>query len=74
MPHSKQNDVQAESHHMSAALKYPDTDLTTQLTQLERASAHLIARLSDRAAYASGEEFDEIRALITMLRGLVAKP
>ena len=74
MPHSKQNDVQTENNHMSAALKYPDTDLTTQLTQLERASAQLIARLSDRAAYASGEEFNEIRALITMLRGLVAKP
>ena len=59
---------------MSAALKYPEKELTAQLTQLERASAQLIARLSDRAAYASGEEFKEIRELITMLRGLAAKP
>jgi hypothetical protein len=51
----------------------PTSELSAQLTQLERAAAQLIARLSDRAAYASAEEFKEIRSLIAMLRELGGK-
>jgi hypothetical protein len=55
---------------MSVTTNDPQQELHAQLTQLERAASHLIARLADRAAYATGEEFQEIRELITMLRQL----
>jgi hypothetical protein len=58
---------------MSATMTQPTSELSAQLTQLERAAAQLIARLSDRAAYASAEEFKEIRSLIAMLRELGGK-
>ena len=45
-------------------------ELRTQLDQVETAASRLIERLSERAAYASKEEFDEIRALIAALRTL----
>ena len=44
--------------------------LRVQLDQVETAASRLIDQLSDRAAYASKEEFDEIRGLITALRAL----
>ncbi len=36
--------------------------------------AVLIARLGERAAYATGDEYAEIRALMTALRGLLSAP
>ncbi len=47
--------------------------LRTQLDQVETAASKLIDRLSDRAAYASKEEFEEIRGLISALRALGGK-
>jgi hypothetical protein len=58
---------------MSATMTQPADELSAQLTQLQRAASQLIARLSDRAAYATPEEFSEIRGLITMLRELGGK-
>jgi hypothetical protein len=34
----------------------------------------LIARLSERAAYATGEEYAEIRTLVTALKNLLSAP
>ena len=48
-------------------------DLRVQLAKVEVAASKLIARLSDRAAYATDEEFDEIRGLIKALRALGGK-
>jgi hypothetical protein len=55
---------------MSATQSRDVKDLATQLNQLEVASSKLIARLADRAAYAKGEEYEEIRSLMTALRKL----
>jgi hypothetical protein len=49
-------------------------ELNTKLEQLQIASSKLIARLADRAAYAKGEEYEEIRALMTALRQLGGSP
>ena len=46
--------------------------LTTHIEQVQVASSRLIAKLADRAAYASPEEYEEIRALMTALRNLGA--
>jgi len=45
-------------------------ELRTQLGQVETAASRLVARLSERAAYANKEEFEEIRSLISALRAL----
>ena len=55
---------------MSETINPRTSELRVQLSAVERASAALIDRLSDRAAYASREEFDEIRSLIKALRQL----
>ncbi len=44
--------------------------LRNQLALVEVAASKLIERLSDRAAYATDEEFNEIRGLISALRPL----
>ena len=44
--------------------------LTAELEQVQIAASKLIARLADRAAYASPEEYQEIRSLMAALRGL----
>ncbi len=44
--------------------------LRGQLALVEVAASKLIERLSDRAAYATDEEFAEIRGLISALRPL----
>jgi hypothetical protein len=41
-----------------------------QLAKVKDAASALIARLADRAAYASEEEYRELRSLMTALRGL----
>ena len=58
---------------MSATVNGNTSDLRVQLSKVETAASKLIARLSDRAAYASQEEFQEIRGLIKALRGLSGK-
>ena len=55
---------------MSAMLSRNENALNTHLVQVDGAAAFLIARLSDRAAYASGDEYQEIRSLISALRQL----
>ena len=45
-------------------------DLNNQIEQMQSAASKLITRLADRAAYASGEEYEEIRGLMTALRQL----
>jgi hypothetical protein len=58
---------------LSATINVNGSDLRAQLALVETAASKLIARLSDRAAYASNEEFDEIRSLIKALRQLGGK-
>jgi hypothetical protein len=58
---------------MSATMHGNDGDLRVQLSMMEQAASKLIKRLSDRAAYASNEEFEEIRGLIKALRALCGK-
>jgi hypothetical protein len=55
---------------MSATSSREAAELNNQLAQLRIASSKLIARLADRAAYAKGEEYEEIRSLMTALRQL----
>ena len=43
-------------------------DPTTQLARIQEAASPLINRLCERAAYASKEEFEEIRSLVKELR------
>ena len=57
---------------MSATKSRDTAALNQQLEQLQIASSKLIARLADRAAYAKGEEYEEIRTLMTALRQLSA--
>jgi hypothetical protein len=59
---------------MSATTTVNRELLRTQLDQVENAAAKLIDRLADRAAYASTEEFADIRSLISALRALGGKP
>lgn len=58
---------------MSATMNVNGPDLRVQLAKVEVAASKLIARLSDRAAYATDEEFEEIRGLIKALRALGGK-
>jgi hypothetical protein len=58
---------------MSATKSRDASELNNQLDQLQVASSKLIARLADRAAYAKGEEYEEIRGLMTALRQLGGK-
>lgn len=58
---------------MSAARTRDASELNQQLDQLQVAASKLIVRLADRAAYATGEEYEEIRSLMTALRQLGAK-
>ena len=44
--------------------------LRAQLAMVEGAASKLIDRLSDRAAYATNEEYEELRNLIKVLREL----
>jgi hypothetical protein len=46
----------------------------TLASQLREAATQLIGRLSDRAAYAAPEEFEEIRAVIRGLRLFCSLP
>jgi hypothetical protein len=55
---------------MSATTNNAPAELGNLMTRIEDAAAKVIARLADRAAYANGEEYHEIRGLITALRGL----
>jgi hypothetical protein len=41
------------------------------IVKIEDAASAVITRLADRAAYAHGNEYQEIRGLITGLRGLI---
>jgi hypothetical protein len=62
-----------ECQIVSATMNVNGQDLRAQLAKVELAASKLITRLSDRAAYATPEEFDEIRGLIKALRGLGGK-
>ena len=46
--------------------------LKGHIEQVQVAASKLRAQLADRAAYASPEEYEEIRALMTALRNLGA--
>ncbi len=46
------------------------SELHQQLAGVKDAAAALLARLADRAAYASDDEYRELRSLMTALRGL----
>ena len=41
------------------------------MAQLAPVASRLIARLADRAAYATGEEYHELRSLMTSLKALL---
>jgi hypothetical protein len=62
-----------ETKTMSATTGGNSSELRVQLSKVEQAASKLIDRLSDRAAYASHEEFQEIRGLIKALRALAGK-
>jgi len=51
-----------------------DTDITASVAAhtaaLHARSAAVVSRLYDRAAYASHEEFEDIMALVRLLRGM----
>ncbi len=49
-------------------------ELSTHLKQVKLLSEKLLARLAARAAYAGAEEYEEIRELMSALRGLGATP
>jgi hypothetical protein len=49
-------------------------DLNNQIEHMQAAASKLITRLADRAAYASGQEYEEIRDLMTALRQLGGSP
>ena len=55
---------------MSATTSRKITELSQQVSQVEVAASKLITRLAERAAYASDEEYKEIRGLMSALRGL----
>ena len=56
---------------MSAPMNGSTGNPDNQLAQLAPVAARLIARLADRAAYATGEEYHELRSLMTSLRALL---
>ncbi len=47
-------------------------DPTAQLARIQAAASPLINRLCERAAYASKEEFEEIRCLVKELRQITS--
>jgi hypothetical protein len=57
---------------MAATRPTPAPELGTHLKQVQVLSERLIAKLAERAAYASDDEYEEIRDLMTALRGLGA--
>ncbi len=56
---------------MSTTARGAQADLGNLIVKIEDAASAVITRLADRAAYAHGDEYQEIRGLITALRGLI---
>jgi hypothetical protein len=55
---------------MSGSMDRSMTELSNQVQEVQQAATKLIARLAERAAYASDDEYRDIRTLMTALRGL----
>ena len=59
---------------MPAAAAPKAERLNAEIEQVQVAASKLISRLADRAAYASAEEYQEIRTLMAALRTLGSTP
>ncbi len=66
----RSNQAAPGGFRMPATAGRSDVACDTNVLPVDQAAAALIARLSDRAAYATGEEYQEIRSLISALRQL----
>jgi hypothetical protein len=55
---------------LSSIIGWNMTEGIQQLAKVREAASALIGRLADRAAYATEEEYKELRSLMTALRGL----
>ena len=64
-------DAEGTSRLMSAPMNGSSDNTDHRVAQLAPVAERLIARLADRAAYATGEEYDELRSLMTSLRALL---